>query len=1194
MKFRGFTNNFRYNFVRMVFKNTNAMRNAINLFQNKTWDSYTKKITKITPKKVYIRGITKQAIVYDLYENMIDPMIRFIHHREIKPVGWITIKKNCYNMRNYCLTNCKYNIETRWTNIKYNKCEHNVKLKVLAYDIECDSSHGDFPLPIKDYIKLSRELVLEFEKMQKAEHRQTSNKSIYSSYIQDRKKFVKDSLYAAFNNGNEEINISKVYTKNNAVPSKKTIDLVATKISNLLVNYNPHIKATDRNKLRNKSIEEINVIMWDKNNQGAGYFPEVEGDKTIQIGCSFVKYGELKPYRNVIYTLGSCKSVKDVEVKCFQSEARLLLAFCKLINQEDPDIITGYNIIGFDTPWLIKRASELDILDTFSKLSKLDNYTCTLYKKSQKSAIGQLITIESLNIPGRIQLDIMKLVQKGYNFTSYKLDNVAANFIRGDIISTEYTDQQSIIHTNNVRGLNIGNFIIFIEKSGYLEDKYLEGKKFEIIGLDNNKIFIKDPIQLRFDTYKCYWCLGKDDVSPKDIFRLQKGDSHDRSIIAKYCMMDVILCIELLIKLELITNCICMANVCLIPLNWSIHRGQGVKILSLVSNRLRKENFLLPYIYKSLLNKDGYEGAIVLPPKPGLYLNDPIAVLDYASLYPSSIIMGNLSHETVCEDDRWLGDNGIEELKMLGYSHYDVTYDVYETIFTPSGSVKAKRKIGQKTVRYAQYPDNKKGIIPKTLQHLLNARKSTRKKIKYKTVIMKNKDQYIGLVSNIDDKIILITENGTKKTLFQKDIEEMKDTYNQFQKNVLDGLQLAFKITANSLYGQIGARVSDLYYREIAASTTSIGRTQLYIAQKYCENPKNFIKTLNNGTQLPLKNEVIYGDTDSVFVKFDCRDCNGNKLTGKPALAETIKLAQQAEHGINKILMKPQDIEYEKTFWPFILITKKRYVGNKYEHDLNKYKQTSMGIVLKRRDNAQIVKIIFGGIIDIIMKDQNIISSINFLRKSLLQLIKGKFKLDTLIISKTLSSFYKDPDRIAHKVLADRIGEREPGNKPKINDRIPYIYIETKKSHSKIKLLQGDKIETPDYIKEHGLSPNYEFYITNQIMKPVSQIYGLCLEKIPGYKPNQDYNKLLEKYVNSGKTRTEAFKKMLEKKQQHAGKLLFSDILRTLDNKKRGYNEITKWFGKKSTKSSNIIKEITVNDYNEFESDSSDNEISCY
>ena len=57
--------------------------------------------------------------------------------------------------------------------------------------------------------------------------------------------------------------------------------------------------------------------------------------------------------------------------------------------------------------------------------------------------------------------------------------------------------------------------------------------------------------------------------------------------------------------------------------------------------------------------------------------------------------------------------------------------------------------------------------------------------------------------------------------------------------------------------------------------------------------------------------------------------------------------------------------------------------------------------------------------------------------------------------------------------------------------------------------LQGDKIEHPDYIIENNLKPDYEFYITNQIMKPVSQIFGLCLDEIPGFtKDIEEFNNI--------------------------------------------------------------------------------------
>ena len=80
--------------------------------------------------------------------------------------------------------------------------------------------------------------------------------------------------------------------------------------------------------------------------------------------------------------------------------------------------------------------------------------------------------------------------------------------------------------------------------------------------------------------------------------------------------------------------------------------------------------------------------------------------------------------------------------------------------------------------------------------------------------------------------------------------------------------------------------------------------------------------------------------------------------------------------------------------------------------------------------------------------------------------------LKLMIITKTLSSYYKDPDRIAHKVLADRIGERDPGNKPSVNSRIPFIYIDM--GNKKV-TLQGDRIEHKNHIIKNKLKPDYEF-----------------------------------------------------------------------------------------------------------------------
>ena len=118
--------------------------------------------------------------------------------------------------------------------------------------------------------------------------------------------------------------------------------------------------------------------------------------------------------------------------------------------------------------------------------------------------------------------------------------------------------------------------------------------------------------------------------------------------------------------------------------------------------------------------------------------------------------------------------------------------------------------------------------------------------------------------------------------------------------------------------------------------------------------------------------EYVYGDTDSVFFKFNPRTLDGVNIVGKDALALTIELAKEAGQIATTFLKAPHDLEYEKTFMPFVLLSKKRYVGMLYENDPTSCTRKSMGIVLKRRDNADIVKDVYGGIIEILMKEKDI------------------------------------------------------------------------------------------------------------------------------------------------------------------------------------------------------------------------------
>ena len=155
------------------------------------------------------------------------------------------------------------------------------------------------------------------------------------------------------------------------------------------------------------------------------------------------------------------------------------------------------------------------------------------------------------------------------------------------------------------------------------------------------------------------------------------------------------------------------------------------------------------------------------------------------------------------------------------------------------------------------------------------------------------------------------------------------------------------------------------------------------------------------------------------------------------------------------------------------------------------------------------------------------------------------------MVTKSLRGYYKNPNQIAHKVLAERIGLRESGNKPGAGDRISYAYF---KNENK-KALQGDKIETKEFILKNNIPLDYIHYISNQIMKPLLQIYALELENIPEFKNRQNQLKIkktakellweeeLEK-INLKWKDSEKYKKKLEElKCKEVKKILFDKYL---------------------------------------------------
>lgn len=1317
-KFWGFTNYEKFNFLQLTFRDTESMK------------SYERVLKK--PMKIFQIN-NKEDTILQLYESNLEPFLRCMHIRNLESVGWISLSKGKYNVidESSLSTNCNINIDCEWTEL--NKVDDTLIMPfvIASFDIECTSEDGTFPQARRD------------------------------------------------------------------------------------------------------------------------------GDKIIQIGTTFSRFGEEECFYQHIITLGSCDPLPNADVESYNTEQEVLLAWTNMITRTDPDIITGYNIFGFDFEYMKDRSTKLGIYDRFSRISRLLNEKCEFKeKKLASSALGENI-LKYIDTPGRIPIDMLKVAQRDHKLESYKLDFVASYFIKEKVkeFIVNEAHNTTLIKTENTYGVKEDNYVTIYYTDGITNNKHMDGKKFKILELTKKSLLVNGKIDtdVMGKGFKVFWCQAKDDISPKDIFRLQKGTSTDRAIIAKYCLMDCILCNKLINKLQVLTNNIGMANVCNVPLSYIFMRGQGIKIYSLVAKKCREKQHLIPTFHKEFkspeeeeeakkeerkiekliahLNGDdtegdadeeeGYEGAIVFPPEPGVYY-EPIPVLDYSSLYPSSMIHKNLSHESYVFPDV---ENDAKYGNLPGYKYYITSYVttvvkqqydrkllnslikaynenkeylVDELEADPSkhrrvikvydkdhnlnkryliADIKADRThiiiTNYKTSKFAEKEDGTKGIIPEILTDLLTARK------KYKNIMEKEEDA--------------------------------------FKKSIYDGLQAAYKVTANSLYGQTGSSFSAIRMKEIAETTTATGREMLCFSKEFIEtkygklvnlaltdkakyiefcnelfkdvvakkwnnpykegfpprdspeydyrnywtsknefiehfsskmnetlkgksvNPyivygdsvtkdtpillrtvdtykikimpiseignqwesyeqfkpndlgltdkqqdtdsinnyevwsdkgwvkinkvirhktnkkiyevmtntgyvqvtedhslltktgeeikplqcdsttellhafpqfnipsekksdkftmgtnnakayaiyhkskpfdenllnatyiekiaylKSYIKTygvpytttdqtialgfyyivrslgynasikivhnppyakhfsisfkmepINNETKLVSINELVgYNDyvydletanghfhagvgqmivhnTDSVFFNAQIKDnITGELGKDKEALAQAIQLGIWASNAICLVLPSVQAQAYEKVLWPFMILTKKRYVGNLYEKDPNEFKQKSMGIVLKRRDNANIVKIVCGGIVDQILNRHDSIGAVKLTKRLLKDILSGKYPMDKFIITKTLREHYANRLAMPHAVLADRMAARDPGNKPMSNDRIPYAFIQVDHEVE----LQGERVESPDYIINNKLKLDYLYYITNQIQKPAVQFLELIVE----------------------------------------------------------------------------------------------------
>ena len=168
-------------------------------------------------------------------------------------------------------------------------------------------------------------------------------------------------------------------------------------------------------------------------NSSTGKFPNptIPDDACFQIGASLCRFGEDVPYDKVCFCYKETDpNIGDgTRILSYATEKEMLLAFTAYVRDMSTDVLTGWNIFGFDLEYIYKRAQYNGCVYDAMQLGRFKRQPCSMIEKRlSSSALGDN-TLKLIPMPGRFVFDLFGEVKKGYKLDSYKLDNVSKLYL---------------------------------------------------------------------------------------------------------------------------------------------------------------------------------------------------------------------------------------------------------------------------------------------------------------------------------------------------------------------------------------------------------------------------------------------------------------------------------------------------------------------------------------------------------------------------------------------------------------------------------------------------------------------------------------------------------------------------------------------------------------------------------------------
>nr|QLF99888.1 DNA polymerase [Equid alphaherpesvirus 1] len=634
--------------------------------------------------------------------------------------------------------------------------------------------------------------------------------------------------------------------------------------------------------------------------------------------------------------------------------------------------------------------------------------------------------------------------------------------------------------------------------------------KVKINGLISLDMYSVATEKLKLPSYKLDAVVGdvlgehKIDLPYKEIPSYYAGGPDRRGVIGEYCIQDSRLVGKLFFKYLPHLELSAVAKLARITLTRVIFDGQQIRVYTCLLKLARERNFILPdnrrrfdsqadaasetselamdsqsHAFDSTDEPDGvdgtpdaagsgatsengggkpgvgravgYQGAKVLDPVSGFHV-DPVVVFDFASLYPSIIQAHNLCFTTLA----------LDEVDLAGLQP-SVNYSTFE--------------VGDQKLFFvhAHIRESLLGIL---LRDWLAMRKAVRARIPTST----------------PEEAVL-----------------------------LDKQQSAIKVICNSVYGFTGVANGLLPCLRIAATVTTIGRDMLLKTRDYVHSrwatrellEDNFPGAIGFRNHKPYSVRVIYGDTDSVFIKFV-----GLTYEGVSELGDAMSRQISAD-----LFRAPIKLECEKTFQRLLLITKKKYIGV-----INGGKMLMKGVDLVRKNNCSFINLYARHLVDLLLYDEDVATAAakvtdvppaewvgrplpsgfdkfgRVLVEAYNRITAPNLDVREFVMTAELS---RSPEsytnkRLPHLTVYFKLAMRNE-ELPSVKERIPYVIVaqteaaereagvvnsmrgtaqnpvvtKTARPQPKRKLLVSDLAEDPTYVSENDVPLNTDYYFSH-------------------------------------------------------------------------------------------------------------------